>query len=178
MFIESILVPVDFSPPSTLAVNYGIALARKFHAKLNLLHVVEEPAALMYTFPTEAEKVERQRAKQAKIMLPALAGAEDLGNLAVEFIVRSGGIEATIESVCSEKQVALVVMGTNARGLFGRIFIGSVAEGLLRKLTVPILTVGHVSHPLEFKSILFAADFGDASTEGFRFALDLAGSAG
>ena len=54
MNIKKVLVPVDFSPPSTLAVNYGVALARKLRAKLSLLHVVESPS-LLFRFPTEVE---------------------------------------------------------------------------------------------------------------------------
>ena len=46
MHIKTVLVPVDFSPPSTVAVNYGISLARKFRSKLTLLHVIEPATAL------------------------------------------------------------------------------------------------------------------------------------
>jgi nucleotide-binding universal stress UspA family protein len=178
MLIKKILVPVDFSPPSTLAVNCGVALARKLRAKLTLLHVVESPAAFTYTFPAEIEKIEKQRTKQAEIMLPALVGAENLDNLDLGFIVRPADIEATIDSVIREEQADLVVMGTHGRGLFGRLFVGSVAETLLRKLTIPILTVCRVSSPLEFKTVLFATDLGDDSDSGFQFASELASATG
>jgi nucleotide-binding universal stress UspA family protein len=68
MNINKVLVPVDFSPPSTLAVNYGIALARKLRAKLSLLHVVESPS-LLYRYPHEVEKLQTQRKNQAELML-------------------------------------------------------------------------------------------------------------
>ena len=77
MHINRVLVPVDFSPPSTLAVNYGVALARKLKAKLSLLHVVEQASALLYAFPLEAGKVESQRKEQAEKMLPAFVCSED-----------------------------------------------------------------------------------------------------
>jgi nucleotide-binding universal stress UspA family protein len=174
MRINRILVPVDFSPPSTLAVNHGIALARKFTAKLSLLHVVESPALLLHTFPGEAEKVEHQRREQVEKMLPALVSPEDQDDLDVRFLVKTGEVEATIEDAVHEEVADAVVMGTHGRTLFGRLLIGSVAQALLRKLGVPVLTVCRVSRPLEFKRILFGTDLGPGSDKAFQFALELA----
>src|SRR6266571_73785 len=42
--VKSILVPLDFSPPSMNALHYAAAFARQFKAKLTLLHVVEPVA--------------------------------------------------------------------------------------------------------------------------------------
>jgi nucleotide-binding universal stress UspA family protein len=178
MQIKRVLVPVDFSPPSTLAVNHGVALARKFRATLSLLHVVESPSALLYTFPSEAERVEGQRKDQAEKMLPLLVSNEDQDDLDVGFIVRAGEVEDVIQAAVDEEQADAVVMGTHGRGLFGRLFIGSVTQALLRKLGVPILTVCRVSRPLEFKRILFATDFGPDSDKGFQVALGIAAQTG
>jgi nucleotide-binding universal stress UspA family protein len=177
MNINKVLVPVDFSPPSTLAVNCGVALARKLRAKLSLLHVVESPS-LLYRYPAEVEKVELQRKEQAENMLPALVSSEDQADLDVRFIVRAGEIEQVIESVRDEEAADLIVMGTHGRSLFGRLFLGSVTQALLRKLGIPVLTVCRVSRPLEFKRVLFANDFGPDSDNGFRFALNLASATG
>jgi nucleotide-binding universal stress UspA family protein len=174
MQIHRILVPVDFSPPSTLAVNHGIALARKLRAKLSLLHVVESPTALLYTFPTEAEKVEGQRREQAEKMLPILVSNEDQDDLDARFLVKTGDVEEVIEHTVHEEEADAVVMGTHGRTLFGRLLIGSVTQGLLRKLGVPVLTVCRVSRPLEFKRILFGTDLGTGSDKAFQFALELA----
>jgi nucleotide-binding universal stress UspA family protein len=65
-------------------------------------------------------------------------------------------------------------MGTHGRGLFGRWFIGSITQGILRKVSIPILTVCRATGPIAFKRILFAADLSEASRQGFGFALELA----
>jgi nucleotide-binding universal stress UspA family protein len=174
MQIKKVLVPVDFSPPSTLAVNNGIALARKFRAKLSLLHVVEAPSALLYTFPTESHRIETQRANHAEKMLPLLVSTEDQDDLDVSFIVRAGDIEDVIRIVVAEERADVVVMGTHGRSLFGRLLIGSVTQALLRRLGVPVFTVCRVSRPLEFKRILFGTDFGPNSEKGAQFAFDMA----
>ncbi len=178
MHIKSVLVPVDFSPPSSLAVNYGIALARKFRAKLTLLHVVESPAALIYALPVGAEKIEKQRYDRAESMLSALVGPEDEDDLDVRYLVKPGEIGEQIDLAVREHEADIVVMGTHGRGFFGRLFIGSVTQSMLRKLAVPVLTISRVSRPLEFNRILFAADLSHASKDGFRSALELAETMG
>jgi nucleotide-binding universal stress UspA family protein len=177
MRIDKVLVPVDFSSPSTLAVNHGIALARKFRAKLSLLHVVESPIPLLYTFPTEVEKIERQRQEQAEKMLPILVSPEDQDDLDARFLVKTGEIDEAIEEAVHEEDADVVVMGTHGRTLLGRLLIGSVTQGLLRKLGVPVLTVCRVSRPLEFKRMLLGTDLGPDSDKAFDFALQMAKAA-
>jgi nucleotide-binding universal stress UspA family protein len=174
MRITKVLVPVDFSPPSTVAVNHAVLLARRFRAKLTLLHVIEPSTALMYTFPTESEVAERQRCERAERMLSAMLGPEDQDDLDLETAVVVGDIPSEIELAVHEQHADIVVMGTHGRGLVGRWLIGSVAQSLLRTIDVPILTVCHATRPLSFKRILFATDFSGSSAEGLDFTMDLA----
>jgi nucleotide-binding universal stress UspA family protein len=174
MRITKVLVPVDFSPPSTVAVNHAVQLARRFRAKLTLLHVIEPNTALMYAFPTESKTVEKQRYERAERMLAAMLSPEDQDDLDLETAVVIGDIESEIELVARQQHADVVVMGTHGRGLVGRCLIGSVTQAVLRKLEVPILTACHATRPLSFKRVLFATDLSEASAGGLEFALDLA----
>jgi nucleotide-binding universal stress UspA family protein len=174
MDIKHVLVPVDFSPPSTVAVNHGVSLARKFGAKLTLLHVIEPAIALTYTFPTESEKAEEARFERAERMLAAMLGPEDQDDLDLRISVAIGEIESEIIAAIHETQADIVVMGTHGRGLLGRCLTGSVTQALLRKVDVPILTVCHVGRPLAFKHILFATDISHPPVEDFQFVLEFA----
>ena len=159
MNIKKILVPVDFSPPSILAVNYGIALARKFRARLMLLHV------------TNAKQAVQRDATSALSMLVAPEDQDDL-NLAV--LTRKGNIEAQIRAVIAENHVDLLVMGTHGRRLLGRWIIGSITQDLLRQSPVPVLTVCHAVRPIEFGHILFATDGSESAQALFPTVLELA----
>ena len=174
MRITKVLVPVDFSPPSTVAVGHAVMLARRFRAKLTLLHVIEPSTALMYAFPTESQTAEKQRYELAERMLAALLSPEDQDDLDLEIAVAIGDITSEIALAVHEQHADIVVMGTHGRGLVGRWLIGSVTQSLLRRIDVPILTVCHATRPLSFKRILFATDFSEASAEGLDFAMDLA----
>jgi nucleotide-binding universal stress UspA family protein len=174
MEIKTILVPLDFSPPSRLALNHGIAFARRFHARLMLLHVMEAPPAAAYTYPANYAKIESQHRDQAWRMLSALVAPEDEDDLDLQIIIKAGKIEEEISSTIREAKVDVVVMGTHGRGLFGRAFIGSVTQHMLRNVPVPILTVCRVTRPLTFGRILYATDLSEASNQGFRSVLELA----
>ena len=56
---KRILVPVDFGEPSTRALTHAMAMAEKFGASLDVLHVVpnpyvDDPAGTRRTAPTAA----------------------------------------------------------------------------------------------------------------------------
>src|SRR5262245_51264181 len=174
MDIENVLVPVDFSPPSRLAVNYGVCLARKFGAKLTLMNVVESAPALAHRLTARTVTIEKEDREKAARMLSALLGSETQTNLELVFVVKSGNIKSQITAVIREQHADIVVMGTHGRGLFGRCVIGSTTEGMLRKISIPILTVCRVTKPLAFNRILFATDLSESSKQGFHFALELA----
>ena len=174
MQIEKVLVPMDFSPPSRLALDHAIAFARKFRAKLTLLHVVESPTGLTYTFPTAAEKIEKEHCLQAQRMLSTLVGPEDQDDLDVQTLVKTGEIEDQILSTVREEGTSLLVMGTHGRGLVSRSLIGSVTEKVLHKVLIPVLTVCHAARFPAFDRILFATDLSEPSKEGSRFVLELA----
>ena len=174
MHIEKVLVPVDLSPPSRIAVNYGVALARKLRSKLFLLHVVEPAKAFIHKFPEEGSKAEREEREQATRLLAALVAPEDQDDLDLAVIIKSGEVGDQICSTIRETGADFVVMGTHGRSTLRRWFIGSVTEGLLRKVGVPILTVCRVTQPLSFSRIMYATDLSESKRIGFDFVLDMA----
>ena len=174
MNIKNVLVPVDFSPPSRLAVDHAVSLAREFQGRLTLLHVVESVPAFADSFRIETAGIQKEQEEQALRMLSALLGAEDQDDLDLRVVIKSGDIKGEICEAIREAKADIVVMGTHGRGLFGRLFIGSITEGILRKVSIPVLTICHVVQPREFKRILFATDLSGGSEQAFDFALEFA----
>jgi len=118
--------------------------------------------------------IEKEDREKAARMLSALLGSETQTNLELVFVVKSGNIKSQITAVIREQHADIVVMGTHERGLFGRCVIGSTTEGMLRKISIPLLTVCRVTKPMAFNRILFATDLSESSKQGFYFALELA----
>lgn len=174
MHIKNVLVPMDFSPPARLALDHAIAFARKFRARLTILHVVEAGTALTYSLQPEAEKFEKEHIEQARRMLPAMVSPEDQDDLDLHVIVKTGDIADEILNTVHQQNTGLIVMGTHGRGLLRRLLIGSVTEAVLRKVDIPLVTISHAARYPAFDNILLATDLTEVSSEGSNFAMQLA----
>lgn len=148
--IKTILVPTDFSPASTYALDYARELAKAFGASLHLLHVVENPFAPgafmeMYS-PPPGDYVGALEA-QAREHLAALLSPEEQARCAAVLTVRIGTpAQQILEYLHEQPGVDLVVMATAGRGGVARLMMGSVADRLVRSAPCPVLTL-HPHHP-------------------------------
>jgi nucleotide-binding universal stress UspA family protein len=173
MEIKNVMLPTDFSEPSRMALHYAVVLARTFRARLTLLHVLE-PQPLQEIATDEIEKIEHKRRENALQQLGTLLAPEDEDDLDLQIVVKSGNARKEIAAAVEQYRADILVLGTHGRSRIGRLIMGSTTEGLLRKLTIPILTVCHALSPQGFKRILFATDLSDSSLGAFKFALRMA----
>jgi len=139
---KTILVATDFSQASEHALAYAQALATSFGSTLHLLHVVPDPVlasawseayaydltALGESLRSEAEQQLTERAKSIR-------------DVAVTTEALVGSPAGTIAGTAAERGVDLIVMGTHGRSGFSHLFMGSVAERVLRSAPCPVLTV-------------------------------------
>jgi nucleotide-binding universal stress UspA family protein len=174
MDIKNVLVPTDFSEPSQIALDYGIALARQLRARLTVLHVLEPQAAMDVTSASDIVRIERERQENALQQLEGLLAPEDEDDLDFKVVLKFGSPRRQIAATVEEEHVDLVVLGTHGRRRLERFILGSTTEALLRKLHVPVLTVSHVAAPKAIERILFATDLAEPSGASFDFALDAA----
>ena len=158
--INKILVATDFGPASDNALRYGRALARGFDAALDVLHVTENVfvrgmdgygyAAIP---PQIQEDIERAGRKQTE----ALLGDDDRRQLkAIAVTVTSNNPAAAIVDYAKAHTVDLIVLGTHGRGAVAHLFMGSVAERVVRTAPCPVLTVRDSEHEFILPDALVA----------------------
>ncbi len=150
--IKNLLVATDFSSVSETALVYGRAFARHFGARLHVLHVVEELAsrlayadASMAGFsPAELQAdIERAAAKD----LEALLDDEDRRELRATTAVRVGNSTAkVIVDYARDASIDMIVVGATGRGAIDRMFMGSVADKVIRRAPCPVLAVRSPEH--------------------------------
>jgi nucleotide-binding universal stress UspA family protein len=180
--IDNILVPVDFSPPSQKAVNYGLALALEFRARLTLAHVVPSVTKFGYSFPNDANQMEKRMFAEARVRMPEMISDEYRTSLELETIVRTGDVREELVTLVNDEDIDLVVMGTHGRGSFEHFLLGSTTEKVIRTIPVPILTVSHISPEKEvhlpehvkIRRIVYATDLSFNGEVGLRYAADVA----
>jgi nucleotide-binding universal stress UspA family protein len=136
---KHILVPTDFGEPAEHALDVAIELARKFDAKLSLLHVypvfVPTPYGDGLVWPIE------EIALRARTQLNQLATKIQLRYPNCHPVLQSGIAWERIVKHAEESGSDLVVMGTHGRRGLSRALIGSVTEKVVRLSHVPVMTV-------------------------------------
>jgi nucleotide-binding universal stress UspA family protein len=139
---RSIVVPLDGSTFSEHALPLAIGIARRSNAQLRLVHVhtVTAPlyaidgAAVLDRIPDEQNR-ESELAYLygvARRITPCLPVAPEVSLL-------SGPVAETLEHYVAETHTDLVVMTTHGRSAFSRVWLGSVADKLVRQTAGPVL---------------------------------------
>jgi nucleotide-binding universal stress UspA family protein len=143
--LERILVAVDFSPPAELAVAWGQELARRFGARLQLLHVVEQPIYPSLYGPIATPATLEAMAEARRGALEGLDRmAEELGVASTRHVLE-GPAAAAITEFADKHDSDLVVVGTHGLTGLERLLLGSTAERVVRQAAPPVLTVRTVA---------------------------------
>jgi nucleotide-binding universal stress UspA family protein len=138
--IRRILVPVDFSEASEIAVQHAKEIAQTYGAEIDLLHVVEEvvyPSAYGVEPPYVPSQSVVARVEKA---LGTMA-REDIGYEHVQVSARIGYAPLTILDHVESNDIDLIVLATHGRTGLDRMLLGSVAERVLRRAPTPVFIV-------------------------------------
>jgi nucleotide-binding universal stress UspA family protein len=175
---KQVLIATDFSDASQGALDYAVAIARRYSSALSVVHAIppdpREPIPI-YPAPRELDR-DRLEAEQQMKQLGEKAGIHDLNH---HLLLEQGLVWDVLAEVIQRENVDLLVLGTHGRGGLKKLALGSVAEEVLRLAPYPVLTIGPNvplagSGTTEFKRILFATDFGPTSAKALPYALSLA----
>ena len=143
--IARIMVPTDFSATADAALDYARDLARQFGASIDLVHVVDDPflavafvGAGTMVMPAELrEMLENQAREQLDARHAAHAASLPGSSIAILL----GPPANRLVERAKEDKADLIVMGTHGRTGLGHLFLGSVAERVVRTAACPVLTI-------------------------------------
>jgi nucleotide-binding universal stress UspA family protein len=142
MIVQHVLVPIDFSATADRALTYAIALAQQLQARLTLLHVLDMTPVTMedmtagmtatYLDDLETDAQHLLQASRERVQRAGLQG---------ESLLVQGTPTQTIVDTAGEQGVDLIIMGTHGRTGLAHVFLGSVAEHVVRQGPCPVLVV-------------------------------------
>ena len=138
--IKSILCPLDFSDASKNAYRYACEFAKSMGSKIYLLNVVEpRPMAADMTLTYIPVEEDLEKAAQEDLE-PLVQEAKAKGiDIVADVVI---GIPAdVILGQLADMDVSLLIMGSHGKTGLSRLLMGSVAEGVVRKATIPVLIV-------------------------------------
>lgn len=163
-----ILVPVDFTEVTNIAVNHAITLAKKTNSEIKLLHVIEKPFFSVGRKSKDTDLIEAGTVKKLQEI------ADDIENkhkLEVDILALPGSIYDTITAVASEVAANFVVMGTH--GMKGMQYLkGSNALKVIYHATLPFVLT-QKKNPAEngYDNIVFPLDSNQESAQKTDWAI-------
>jgi nucleotide-binding universal stress UspA family protein len=176
-----ILVPIDFSTASERAIGYACSLAQPGDEIL-LLHVIpgQDPDSSVVPPPARRDEIQqlaRQAAEGAchdlvqRLKVPAEVA------LASETVAGEADREIPLQAIVNDAD--LIVMATHGRGAAGRLAFGSVADGVARNATVPVLLLrarpdAGKEHPAVVKRVVVPLDGSEPAAQALPVAASLA----
>lgn len=142
-----IVHPTDFSERSETAWTYADALAAKFGAELHLVHVMQEPVAVL---PESSIAVAAPAANLPELIDAAEQGlkryqAAEPGRIANRIVLHGPSAEEIVR-YAKDCNADLIVIGTHGRTGLAHVLLGSVAEKIVRKAPCAVLTVRPHGH--------------------------------
>jgi nucleotide-binding universal stress UspA family protein len=170
---NKILVPVDFSEQSLIALEQSFNLAREYHAEITLLHVIEEAGMLAKFFSKEQHEDIKKKVQE---QLDHLAiDQEKKSKIKINTLVARGAVYEKINEVAELINATMIIMGTNGsegEGLKKR-FIGSNALRVVRESSVPVITIKGKHHRKGCKNIVLPLDLSKETREKVSNAIQL-----
>lgn len=135
--MKHIVVPLDGTRASEVALPYAVALAKRANSRLTLVRAAQAPP-----LETDAARGEAERVLVAHTYLDQLAHElSSTSDVAVDTGVPVGDAAGWIVAEVALRQADLVVMSTHDPGGPRRWVLGSVAESVVRYAQVPVLMV-------------------------------------
>jgi len=169
-----ILVPSDLSAASSVALAFARVLQDRFEASVHVLHAQHFDLP-PYFSSGQMDNLTHELKKSKKAATDYLRreATAALGRTPEVSIVDRPPAEAILEA--ATRLVAdLLIMGTHGRRGAERIWLGSVAERVLRESPSPVLAVRQTARPGLFRSILCPVNFTDVAQEALDYALKIA----
>jgi len=174
--LSKILLPVDFSERSSLALHYVRELALPMGSELILAHVLPSLHSEFQAAQVAGSMlvdVYRMRTEQAEHALAAFE-PQSLEGLRVRRMVLNGDPASEIVQLAHDEQVDLIAMPTHGYGPFRRFILGSNTAKVLHDADCPVWTGVHIDElrtsAAPFREILCAVDLGPQSARALGWA--------
>lgn len=137
---KTIVVPFDFSEPTTRAIDMAIELGGQA-AELHLIHVIEPIPTLISLDPAMPSLIshDKERVDEAVNHMEKLLEDRRYSRFKQHCVIGDPGSE--IVSFAKSVQADLIVIPSHGRTGLKRLFLGSVAERVLRLAECPVLVL-------------------------------------
>ena len=170
--LGSILVPVDFSEQSEVALEQAVSLSRVFNSEIHVLNVINEEFSLSKLFD-DSDKI--QYKKRIKERLDAFVKAKNAEfGIELKSIQVTGKIYSQVVNSADVIDAEFIVMGTSGSSTLKKRFIGSNALRVVRESHKPVITIKGKHHRKGCQNIVLPLDLTKETKEKVAKAVEFA----
>ncbi len=144
--MKRILVPIDFSLGSRVALRHALGIAKRFDSHVEVIHIWEPAPVVtpnqMMWMGGDADTFWKKLSDDLRTRLEAVLAEEapDMRDK-IELQIEAGYVAHSIVRHIEKGHYDLVVMGTHGRTGLSHLLLGSVAERVVRLSPAPVMTV-------------------------------------
>jgi len=147
MLYKNIMLAIDGSEASNAAVQEALKLIKDQDVHLRIIHIADESVFHVggpsFDYPLLIAELKQQG---QGILDAAASTIESQSSIKVEkslleMKLLQGGVAELIIEEAKDWPTDLLILGTHGRRGFSRLFLGSVAENIIRIATMPVLLV-------------------------------------
>ena len=174
--IKNILIPLDFSETSLLALEHATFMARFYKADITLLHVIESAIfTSAITFHDTGNDLSSVIMEKANEKLIEFANKiQDAEGIKIQTKVLEGRIYKTIVEFANKSNTDIIVMGTHGVSGFREYIMGSNAYRIVAESDCPVLSVQTHNKKVGFTNIVLPIDDSLSSRQKVRYAANIA----
>src|SRR5688572_5474828 len=134
----TIVCPVDFSEPSSTALNYAATVADHFGARL-LVVTIDDPLLAVAAENAGLQALSQQTEEGLRRFVDSAVSPAADHAASIEFVVAVGKPAAEILRIAQDSASDLIVMGSHGRSGITKKFFGSTTERVLHETSIPVL---------------------------------------
>ncbi len=172
--MKSIIVPIDFSNQSELALKVAASLAKEHGAELLVLHMLELSPAIMGESGYISQEQVVHLIKIGEKRFAEFLDKPYLKEVKVTPVIKHYKVFSEVNEVAEKHKADLIVMGSHGADGLQEIFIGSNTERVVRTSDVPVLVIKGNIKEFKPKTFVFASDFEEESLPALKKAKEMA----
>jgi universal stress protein A len=121
----------------------GISLARRYDAKLHILHIIHDPFNLEgWNLPTPAFDDEyKKMAERARKELDRMVRAEKAEGMAIDEWIKNGNPADEIKNVVESQNIDLILRLAHQEGRLEHFLFGRTNDAIIRSLPATLMLV-------------------------------------
>ena len=172
--MKSIIVPIDFSEQSEMALKVAATLSEAKNSEIVVLHMLELSPVIMANTDYMPQEHIVHMIKMSEKRFEDFLDRPYLKDKQVTAVVKHFKVFSEVNEVAEKHDADLIVMGSHGTDGLEEIFVGSNTERVVRSADVPVLVVKGEVDGFKADRVVFACDFKDENLPAIKKAAELA----